>query len=78
MDLNALQETLRTIASERRWAQFHTPKNLAMALMVEAAELMELFQWKTPEESFAPKNDRALQLRAGEETAASSHFLAPP
>lgn len=75
MDLNALQETLRTIASERRWAQFHTPKNLAMALMVEAAELMELFQWKTPEESFAPKNDRAFQLRVGEETADVLFYL---
>ena len=69
VDLKALQETLRTIALERHWAQVHTPKNLAMALMVEAAELMELFQWKTPEESFAPKNDQAMQLRVGEETA---------
>lgn len=40
-----------------------------MALMVEAAELMELFQWKTPEESIASKNDQALQLRVSEETA---------
>lgn len=69
MDLKALQETLRTIALERHWAQVHTPKNLAMALMVEAAELMELFQWKTPEESFTPKYDQALQSRVGEETA---------
>ena len=41
MDLKALQETLRAFASERDWEQFHTPKNLAMALMVEAAGLME-------------------------------------
>ncbi|MCX5789497.1 MAG: nucleotide pyrophosphohydrolase [Elusimicrobia bacterium] len=38
-------------ARERDWDQFHTPKNLAMALAVEAAEIMELFQWLTPEQS---------------------------
>ena len=69
MDLKALQETLRAFASERNWEQFHTPKNLAMALMVEAAELMELFQWKTPEESYASKTDKSLQARIGEESA---------
>ena len=39
MDLKALQTTLREFAAEREWQPFHTPKNLAMALMVEAAEL---------------------------------------
>ena len=42
---------LRAFAAERDWDQFHTPKNLAMSLAVEAAELMEPFQWLTPEES---------------------------
>ena len=69
MDVKALQETLRAFASERDLEQFHTPKNLAMALMVEAAELMELFQWKTPEESYASKTDKSLQARIGEESA---------
>ena len=69
MDLKALQETLRAFASERDWEQFHTPKNLAMALMVETAELMELFQWKTPEESYASKTDQPLQACIGEEAA---------
>jgi NTP pyrophosphatase (non-canonical NTP hydrolase) len=69
MDLKALQETLRAFASERDWEQFHTPKNLAMALMVETAELMELFQWKTPEESYASKTNKSLQARIGEESA---------
>lgn len=45
MDLKALQTTLREFAAEREWQPFHTPKNLAMALMVEAAELAEIFQW---------------------------------
>lgn len=42
---------LRRFVADRDWARFHTPKNLAMALMVEAAELMEHFQWLTAEES---------------------------
>lgn len=51
IDLNGLQHQLRTFARERDWNQFHTPKNLAMALNVEAAELLELFQWLTPDQS---------------------------
>ena len=46
-----LRDALRRFAAARDWEQFHTPKNLAMALAVEAAELLEHFQWLTPEES---------------------------
>ena len=46
-----LLDLLAAFARERDWDQFHTPKNLAMALSVEAAEIMELFQWLTPEQS---------------------------
>jgi dCTP diphosphatase len=49
--LSDLSEELRRFAAERDWEQFHTPKNLAMALNVEAGELLEHFQWLTPEES---------------------------
>jgi NTP pyrophosphatase (non-canonical NTP hydrolase) len=42
---------LRRFASERDWDQYHSPKNLAAALCVEAAELLEHFQWRTDEES---------------------------
>ena len=51
MNIANLQATLRHFAAEREWQPFHTPKNLATALMVEAAELAEVFQWMTPEES---------------------------
>jgi NTP pyrophosphatase (non-canonical NTP hydrolase) len=51
MNLAKLQAGLRHFAAERDWQPFHTPKNLATALMVEAAELAEVFQWMTPEES---------------------------
>ena len=46
-----LIQALRTFAQERDWAQFHTPKNLACALSVEAAELLEHFQWLTDAQS---------------------------
>lgn len=44
-DLSALRELIRHFVDERDWAQFHTPKNLAMAMSIEAAEVMEHFQW---------------------------------
>ena len=49
--LNNLRHRLNDFVNERDWAQFHTPKNLAMAMIVEAAELVEHFQWDTPTES---------------------------
>jgi dCTP diphosphatase len=50
-EFEALRERLQHFARERDWDQFHSPKNLSMALMVEAAELMEHFQWLTEEQS---------------------------
>jgi dCTP diphosphatase len=44
-DLHALGLRLARFVEERDWAQFHTPKNLALSVMIEAAELGELFQW---------------------------------
>jgi NTP pyrophosphatase (non-canonical NTP hydrolase) len=49
--LDALKFRLRRFAAERDWDQFHSPKNLAAALIVEAAELVEHFQWLTDAES---------------------------
>lgn len=51
--LDALRERLRAFVRERDWEQFHSPKNLAMAMIVEAAELVEHFQWTTEQESRA-------------------------
>ena len=50
-DLDSLRDALREFAAARDWRRFHTPKNLAMAMIVEAAELVEHFQWLTPEQS---------------------------
>lgn len=49
--LAGLRDALRQFAAARDWQQFHTPKNLAMALSVEAGELLEHFQWLTAEQS---------------------------
>lgn len=49
--LQDLRSRVNNFVAERDWAQFHTPKNLAMAMIVEAAELVEQFQWVTPQES---------------------------
>lgn len=51
MDIKHIQETLRAFADERDWDQFHSPKNLAMALSVEVSELLEIFQWLTERQS---------------------------
>lgn len=50
-DLESLRNQLRAFASDRDWDQFHSPKNLASALAVEAAELLEKFQWLTEAQS---------------------------
>jgi NTP pyrophosphatase (non-canonical NTP hydrolase) len=67
--LAELRKLVRQFVDERDWGQFHTPKNLSMSLAIEAAELMEHFQWITPEESRAVAHDPAARAAAGEELA---------
>ena len=61
--LRALQQRLAAFAAARDWDQFHSPKNLAMALSVEAAELVEEFQWLTEEQSRGLDNERRERVR---------------
>lgn len=64
MTLDDLTNRLRGFAAARDWERFHTPKNLAMALSVEASELVEIFQWLTPEQSFGVmSSDQADHVR---------------
>jgi NTP pyrophosphatase (non-canonical NTP hydrolase) len=53
VDLTDLAATLRTFAEARGWEKFHTPKNLAVSVSIEAAELLELVQWRTDDEAIA-------------------------
>jgi dCTP diphosphatase len=61
--LTKLRDELRQFAADRDWEQFHTPKNLAIALSVEAAELLEHFQWLTPDESQRLPADKSSAIR---------------
>ena len=61
-NLQELRDALRVFAAQRDWRRFHTPKNLAMALIVEAAELVEHFQWATAEESVTLSPEKAEQV----------------
>ena len=58
-----LRDQLRRFASERDWDQYHSPKNLAAALCVEAAELLEHFQWRTDAESKSLPAEQLAQVR---------------
>jgi len=60
-ELESLRGQVRDFANARDWDQFHSPKNLAMALSVEAGELLEVFQWLTEEQSrrLAPEKQAA-------------------
>lgn len=53
MNFTTIIEEIRQFRDDRDWMQFHTPKNLAISISLEASELLEHFQWKTPEESEA-------------------------
>ncbi len=57
-----LSEDLKQFAIARNWEQYHTPKNLSMALIAEAAELIEHFQWLTPEESQAISGEKHKEI----------------
>jgi len=57
-ELEALRVRISDFAVERDWDQFHSPKNLSMALIVEAAELVEHFQWMKQKDSFALGKDK--------------------
>jgi dCTP diphosphatase len=63
MDVEALTRRLREFASARDWEQFHSPKNLAMALSAEVGELTEIFQWLTAEESTALRGEDLDRVR---------------
>jgi NTP pyrophosphatase (non-canonical NTP hydrolase) len=74
LDLPTVQARLSEFADERDWNQFHSPKNLSMALAAEAGEVLEIFQWLTEEQSSALSESDT--HRAGEELADVQIYLA--
>ncbi|MFE9121989.1 nucleotide pyrophosphohydrolase [Streptomyces sp. NPDC007172] len=69
LDVPALQRRLAAFAAARDWQPYHTPKNLAAALSVEASELLEIFQWLTPEQSSGVMSDADTAHRVTDEVA---------
>ncbi|GHB19828.1 MULTISPECIES: nucleotide pyrophosphohydrolase [Streptomyces] len=68
-DVAGLQRRLADFAAARDWERYHTPKNLAAALSVEASELLEIFQWLTPEQSARVMEDPGTAHRVADEAA---------
>ena len=60
--LDQLKQRLRRFATERDWDQFHSPKNLSMALIAEAAELVEHFQWLSEDQSQSLEPDKLAEV----------------
>ena len=75
LDVQALQRALQRFADARDWEQFHAPKNLAAALSVEAAELLEIFQWLDEAQSRAVVPGHPLHDRVAEEIADVQIYL---
>ncbi|MFD9866161.1 nucleotide pyrophosphohydrolase [Streptomyces niveus] len=69
LDVQGLQRRLVEFAAAREWEPYHTPKNLAAALSVEASELLEIFQWLTPEQSARVMEDPEAAHRVRDEVA---------
>ena len=63
----AIRQMVRSFVEERNWSKFHSPKNISMALAIEAAELMEHFQWIDGDESRSPDAEKKVAI--GEELA---------
>jgi NTP pyrophosphatase (non-canonical NTP hydrolase) len=75
-DLEELTGHIRNFARARDWGRYHTPKNLSMALIAEAAELVEHFQWLTPEESASlVENDETMEEVADEVADVAIYLL---
>ena len=70
-----LTDRVRAFAHERNWEQFHTPKNLAMALAGEVGELLAELQWLTPEQSLIVMDDEVLGRRVRAELGDVTAYL---
>lgn len=69
IDLNELNKKIEKIVHDRDWDQFHSVKNLSMALSVESSELLEIFQWLSEEKSNDVQNDPILLSKVEDEVA---------
>jgi len=75
MELKRLQEAVASFRDERAWSKFHNPKDLAQAISIEAAELLELFLWKTVDEIESMMKVEELREKVEDEVADIFSFL---
>jgi len=75
IEVQRLSDTLEAFAVERDWDQYHSPKNLSMALTGEVGELSEIFQWLTEEESKSAGTNQDTALAVREELADITLYL---
>lgn len=75
ISFEAMKEYSRKFVEDREWTNFHTPKNIAIGISVEAAELLEIFQWLTENQSFAIKNDLRQLQKVKDEIGDILHLL---
>lgn len=74
-DYPKIEKLIKNFVNERQWDQFHSPKNLSMALNVEASELLEIFQWMPESESKSVMNDPVKMKAIQEELADIAYYL---
>lgn len=72
-EIESIQRKIREFRDERDWLQFHNPKDMAMAISIEAAELQEIFLWKTPDEVDAVIREKRQHIE--EEIADIGNYL---
>lgn len=75
MELEKLKKKIRVFVEEREWERFQTPKNISMALAIEASELMEIFQWLTDQEAIEIKTDNKKMGEIRDEVADILYWL---
>ncbi len=76
INIDKINTTLENFVHDRDWTQYHTPKNLAIALSVEASELLEHFQWRENESNNCVKENKNLMAKIEEEIADVAIYLA--
>jgi len=64
--MEGLKQQIKEFIQARDWEQYHDPKNLAMAMSVEAAEIVEIFQWKENDQPLTPKESEELRQEIGD------------
>ncbi|MGE3533418.1 MAG: nucleotide pyrophosphohydrolase [Parachlamydiales bacterium] len=75
INLEEMKEYSQKFVNDREWNKYHTPKNIAMGITIEASELMEIFQWLTEKESFEIKNDPKRLEKVKDEMGDVFHLL---